>query len=179
VLAEQLASAQDKAARLERAHEVLSIAAEALAEAAAATYRDVAPHLNRALSRALDRATDGRYREVRVAPDLSVVVHGPERAAPVALDDLSYGTRELVHLVQRLELARLLGGEDPPPILLDDVLGHCDAPRRSALAGLIADAATRQQVIVLATTPEAAEALLGSAADVTHVDLSAHTPTLV
>ena len=179
VLAEQLASAQDRAARLERAHEVLSIAADALAEAAAATYRDVAPHLNRALSRALDRATDGRYREVRVAPDLSVVVHGPERAAPVALDDLSFGTRELVHLVQRLELARLLGGEDPPPILLDDVLGHCDAPRRSALAGLIADAATRQQVIVLATTPEAAEALLGSAADVTHVDLSAHTPTLV
>jgi DNA repair exonuclease SbcCD ATPase subunit len=179
VLAEQLASAQDRAARLERAHEVLSIAADALAEAAAATYRDVAPHLNRALSRALDRATDGRYREVRVAPDLSVVVHGPERAAPVALDDLSFGTRELVHLVQRLELARLLGGDDPPPILLDDVLGHCDAPRRSALAGLIADAATRQQVIVLATTPEAAEALLGSTADVTHVDLSAHTPTLV
>jgi hypothetical protein len=34
-------------------------------------------------------------------------------------------------------------------------------------------------VIVLATTPEAAEALLGSAAAVTHVDLSAHTPTLV
>jgi DNA repair exonuclease SbcCD ATPase subunit len=179
VLAEQLASAQDRAARLERAHEVLSIAADALAEAAAATYRDVAPHLNRALSTALDRATDGRYREVRVAPDLSVVVHGPERAAPVALDDLSFGTRELVHLVQRLELARLLGGDDPPPILLDDVLGHCDAPRRTALAGLIADAATRQQVIVLATTPEAAEALLGSASDVTHVDLSAHTPTLV
>jgi uncharacterized protein YhaN len=179
LLAEQLASAEDLAARLERAHEVLSIAADALAEAAAATYRDVAPHLNRALSRALDRATEGRYREVRVAPDLSVVVHGPERAAPVPLDDLSFGTRELVHLVQRLELARLLGGEDPPPILLDDVLGHCDAARRLALAGLIADAATRQQVIVLATTPEAAEALLGSAAEATHIDLSAHTPTLV
>jgi hypothetical protein len=179
VLAEQLATAQDRAARLERAHEVLSIAAEALAEAAAATYRDVAPHLNLALSSALDRATDGRYREVRVAPDLSVVVHGPERAAPVVLDDLSFGTRELVHLVQRLELARLLGGQDPPPILLDDVLGHCDAPRRAALAGLIAEAATRQQVIVLATTPEAAEALLGAAADAIHVDLSAHAPTLV
>ena len=68
VLAEQLACAEDRAARLERAHEVLSIAADALAEAAAATYRDVAPHLNRALSSALDRATDGRYREVRVAP---------------------------------------------------------------------------------------------------------------
>ena len=66
VLAEQLASAEDRAARLERAHEVLSIAADALAEAAAATYRDVAPHLNRALSSALDRATEGRYREVRV-----------------------------------------------------------------------------------------------------------------
>jgi hypothetical protein len=34
-------------------------------------------------------------------------------------------------------------------------------------------------VIVLATTPEAAEALLGAAADATHVDLSAHAPTLV
>jgi DNA repair exonuclease SbcCD ATPase subunit len=179
VLAEQLASARDREARLERAHEVLSIAADALEEAAAETYRDLAPHLNRALSAALDRATDGRYREVRVAPDLSVVVHGPERAAPVALDDLSFGTRELVHLVQRLELARLLGGDDPPPILLDDVLGHCDAPRRAALAGLIADASTRQQVIVLATTPEAAEALLGSTPDAMHVDLSAHTPTLV
>lgn len=179
VLAEQLASAQDRAARLERAHEVLSIAADALAEAAAATYRDVAPHLNLALSSALDRATDGRYREVRVAPDLSVVVHGPERAAPVPLDDLSFGTRELVHLVQRLELARLLGGDDPPPILLDDVLGHSDAQRRVALAALIAEASTRQQVIVLATTPEAAEALLGSTPDATHVDLSTYTPTLV
>jgi hypothetical protein len=59
------------------------------------------------------------------------------------------------------------------------VLGHCDAPRRAALAGLIADASTRQQVIVLATTPEAAEALLGSAPDAMHVDLSAYTPTLV
>jgi DNA repair exonuclease SbcCD ATPase subunit len=179
LLREQLATAQDCAARLERAHEVLSIAADALAEAAAETYRDVAPHLNRALSIGLERATEGRYREARVASDLSIVLHGPERAAPVPLDDLSFGTRELVHLVQRLELARLLGGDDPPPILLDDVLGHCDAPRRNALAGLIADASTRQQVIVLATTPEAAEALLSSTTDATHIDLSAHTSALI
>ncbi len=178
VLREQLASAQDRAERLERAHEVLSIAADALAEAAAETYRDVAPHLNRALSEGLERATAGRYREARVAPDLSVVVHGPERAAPIPLDDLSFGTRELVHLVQRLELARLLGGDDPPPLLLDDVLGHTDVQRRAALAGLIADAATRQQVIVLATTPEAAEALLASAPDAWHVDLSSDVTAL-
>jgi uncharacterized protein YhaN len=176
VLREQLAEAEDKAARLERAHEVLSIAADALAEAAEETYRDVAPHLNRALSEALDRATDGRYREARVAPDLTVVVHGPERAAPVPLDELSFGTRELVHLVQRLELARLLGGDDPPPLLLDDVLGHTDARRRHALASLIADAATRQQVIVLATTPEAAEALLAAGDEVNHVDLTDYIP---
>jgi AAA domain len=178
LLREQLSSAQDRAARLERAHEVLSIAAEALEEAAAETYRDVAPHLNRALSEGLERATGGRYREARVAPDLSVVVHGPERAAPIPLDDLSFGTRELVHLVQRLELARLLGGEDPPPLLLDDVLGHTDQHRRTALAGLIAEAATRQQVIVLATTPEAAEALLASSPDALHVDLSSYVPAL-
>jgi uncharacterized protein YhaN len=158
---------------------VLSIAAEALAEASAETYRDVAPHQNRALSSGLDRATDGRYREARVAADLSIVVHGPERAAPIPLDDLSFGTRELVLLVQRLELARLLAGDDPPPILLDDVLGHCDVQRRTALAGLIADASTRQQVIVLATTPEAAEALLASTPDAMHIDLSEHQSALI
>ena len=179
VLSEQLVAAEDRAARLERAHEVLSIAADALAEASAETYRDVAPHLNRALSSGLDRATDGRYREARVASDLSIVVHGPERAAPIPLDDLSFGTRELVLLVQRLELARLLAGDDPPPILLDDVLGHCDVQRRTALAGLIADAATRQQVIVLATTPEAAEALLASTPDAMHIDLSEHQSALI
>jgi uncharacterized protein YhaN len=175
-LEERLAVAQDRAERLERAHEVLSIAADALAEAAAETYRDVAPHLNRALSDALDRATDGRYREARVAPDLTVTVHGPERAAPVAIDDLSFGTRELVHLVQRLELAKLLGGDDPAPLLLDDVLGHTDPRRRQALAALIADAAAERQVIVLATTPEAADALLAAAPDATFVDLSSTTP---
>ena len=179
LLAEQLASARDRDARLERAHEVLSIAADALAEAAAETYRDVAPTSTvRSPPRSTAPPTAATAR-CASRPTSASSCTGPSAPRP---------SRSTTSASARASSCTSCSGSSShgcsaARIRRRSCWTTCSAtatrPRRSALAGLIADASTRQQVIVLATTPEAAEALLGSAADATHVDLSAHTPTLV
>lgn len=170
-LEEELAQASEDVEGLEDARQILELARTALAQAAEEAYRDVAPRLNRALGRALNRITNGRYRDFFVDQEFHVRVESEEAGGLVDADLLSDGTQDQIYLVERLELVRVLGGDEPLPMLLDDPLVYCDEPRRRALAELLDEMASEQQLIILSTHPDIATLLCSASERCTVINL--------
>jgi len=154
----QLADVHARREQIELTRDAIRIARETLREAAQATHRRVAPHLNEALQRELPRITRGRYAEGAVDEDLAIKLYAPESGALVSIEQLSRGTRDQVALFQRLEIARLL---DPTagraPLLLDDPFAHFDSERLRLGVQLIAEVAERRQVILFTEDAEVIE----------------------
>ncbi len=154
----ELAEVHVRREQIELTRDAIRIARETLREAAQATHRRVAPHLNEALQRELPRITRGRYAEGTVDEDLAIKLYAPESGALVGIEQLSRGTRDQVALIQRLEIARLL---DPTagraPLLLDDPFAHFDSERLRLGVELIAEVAERRQVILFTEDAEVIE----------------------
>jgi DNA repair exonuclease SbcCD ATPase subunit len=155
-LREQLAEARALLERIRHTDAVLKLAEAELAEAMAETYRDFAPRLNDALRSQISRVSRGRYRTVYVDDDLNVRVEAPETGTPIDLGLTSTGTQRLAHLVQRLELVRLLvPAAEPLPVLLDDPFAHLDADRMQDALALLTDLAGERQLIAFTTQADA------------------------
>ena len=167
-LRERLDAADERVARLEHVDRVLRLAETELAEAAAETYRDFAPHLNASLEAGISRLTGGRYRHALVDERLNVRLEAPETGAIVDLDALSAGTQKQAYLVQRLELVRLMcQATQPLPVLLDDPFAHFDRDRLERSLAWLADAARERQIIVFSTEPLVAELAPAGAVSIT------------
>ena len=96
--------------------------------------------------------TDGRYRRVRVDDrTLDIDVYAPEKADWVPVRSLSQGTIDLVFLVARLGLVRLVTGDRRPPLVFDDPFVTFDDARATRALGLLKTIATDFQVIYLTT----------------------------
>jgi recombinational DNA repair ATPase RecF len=148
-LKEHLASLERSIDERELALEAIKTAREALKEAARQAHRNFAPHLQRALQRSLPLFTSNRYRDATIADDLSISVIAPETSSQVPADCLSFGTRDQIYLVQRLEIAKMLvPTTGPVPLLLDEAFAEFDEEReRSAVRLLCREAAQRQVVL--------------------------------
>lgn len=122
----------------------LAVRAEAIAlldGLAQALEARFGPALARYLEQVLPRLTGGRYRRVKVGPDLDVRVFSPDRGDFVRLVELSSGTADQVLLALRLGLARALvaarglaGGHF---LFLDEPLASADATREGAFLSLL------------------------------------------
>ena len=157
-LRERLDAAGERVERLEHIDRVLRLAETELAEAAAETYRDFAPHLNASLETGISRLTGGRYTHAVVDEKLNVRVEAPETGSIVELGTLSTGTQKQAYLVQRLELVRLMcGAGQSLPVLLDDPFAHFDTERLERSLAWLADAAAERQIIVFSTDRLVAE----------------------
>jgi uncharacterized protein YhaN len=98
-------------------------------------------------------ATDGRYRRVRVDDrTLDIEVNAPEKADWVSIDSLSQGTIDLVYLVARLGLVRLITGDRRPPLVFDDPFVTFDNVRATRAVELLKTVAADFQVIYLTTS---------------------------
>src|SRR5439155_1109590 len=101
--------------------------------AAKSVRRAVIPRLKSQLQGQLSPITNGRYRDVRIGEDLALQVRTPDQRTYKDVDNLSLGTRSLIYLLERLALARIIGGNsEPPPLLLDEALVHADRRRLRA-----------------------------------------------
>lgn len=156
---EQLSQERNRAMRLRAAAAAVNTARETLEQSAREAYRQVAPHLKRALERNLPRVTGSRYAEAAVDDQLRIRVVPPETPHSVDVDALSRGTQDQIYFLERLELARLLDRTvDRPPLLLDDPFVHFDAARRRfALELLVEAAADGRQVILFSTDMQLAD----------------------
>ena len=170
---EQLAEVRERVLRLEEAREILRLACDTLAEAAEETYRDIAPRLNEAVGQGLAAVTGGRYNTVYIDPEFTVTVESPKAGRAVEVDVLSGGTQDQIHLIQRVELVRILAGKEPLPILLDDPMLESDPGRREALAEYFAGVGRNHQLILFAADPGTVQLFEDACEQCTVIDLGA------
>jgi uncharacterized protein YhaN len=146
-----------EAAVLDRLGEYLPLRLATLAlTRAARRYRDEhqAPVLGRA-STLFARITGGGYSDIRLAEKDIYAVRGAGPSRSVFQRQMSEGTNDQMYLA--LRLAALEHGHEqqvdgravePLPLILDDGLVHFDDDRTRAMLEVLADVATRMQVIV-------------------------------
>ena len=136
-LEEEIATAREQLQEMEAEAHAYDLAIETLEAAAKSVRRAVIPRLKSQLQGQLAPITNGRYRDVRVGDDLALQIKTQDRTFK-DVDNLSLGTRSLIYLLERVALARIIGGNaEPPPLLLDEALVHADRRRmRAALEEL-------------------------------------------
>ena len=151
--AERLASWQEQLAALQRRQRVYAATLEAIDRAEQATMKTATRYLEAHMVRDLATATDGRYRRVRVDDrTLDIEVHAPERGDWVPVRALSQGTLDLVFLIARLGLVRLVTGDRRPPLVFDDPFVTLDDARAARAVSLLKSLASDFQVIYLTTS---------------------------
>jgi DNA repair exonuclease SbcCD ATPase subunit len=151
--AERLATAQEQLAAFQRRQRVYDVTLQAIDRAERATMKTATRYLEAHMVRDLAAATDGRYRRVRVDDQtLDIEVHAPEKADWVPVTSLSQGTLDLVYLVARLGLVRLITGDRRPPLVFDDPFVTLDEARADHALDLLKVVASDFQVIYLTTS---------------------------
>lgn len=151
--AERLAMWQEQLAALQRRQRVYAATLAAIDRAEQATMKTATRYLEAHMVRDLAPATDGRYRRVRVDDrTLDIEVHAPERGDWVPVGALSQGTLDLVFLIARLGLVRLVTGDRRPPLVFDDPFVTLDDARAARALSLLKALASDFQVIYLTTS---------------------------
>ena len=151
--AERLAMWQEQLAALQRRQRVYDLTLQAIERAEQATMKTATRYLEAHMVRDLATVTDGRYRRVRVDDrTLDIEVHAPEKADWVPVSSLSQGTLDLVYLVARLGLVRLITGDRRPPLVFDDPFVTLDNTRAARAVELLKVVASDFQVIYLTTS---------------------------
>ncbi len=162
--AERLAAWREQLASSLRRQRVFAATLDAIDRAEQATMKTATRYLEAHMVRDLALVTDGRYRRVRVDDKtLDIEVHAPEKDGWVPVSSLSQGTLDIVFLVARLGLVRLVTGDRRPPLVFDDPFVTLDDARAARALGLLKTIASDFQVIYLTTSPrydEAADAVV-------------------
>jgi hypothetical protein len=162
--AERLVTWREQLAAAQRRQRVFALTLAAIDRAEQATMKSATRYLETHMVRDLATVTGGRYRRVRVDDkSLDIEVHAPEKDDWVHVSSLSQGTLDLVYLVARLGLVRLVTGDRRPPLVFDDPFVTLDDARAGRALGLLRAIAADFQVIYLTTSPrydEAADAVV-------------------
>jgi DNA repair exonuclease SbcCD ATPase subunit len=162
--AERLVAWQEQLATAQRRQRVFTITLEAIDRAEQATMKSATRYLEAHMVSDLEAVTAGRYRRVRVDDKtLDIEVHAPEKGDWVPVRSLSQGTLDLVYLVARLGLVRLVTGDRRPPLIFDDPFVTLDDARAARALTLLKGVAADFQVIYMTTSSrydEAADAVV-------------------
>jgi uncharacterized protein YhaN len=151
--AERLVAWQEQLATAQRRQRVFAITLEAIDRAEQATMKSATRYLETHMGSDLAAVTDGRYQRVRVDDKtLDIEVHAPEKDDWVRVTSLSQGTLDLVYLVARLGLVRLVTGDRRPPLIFDDPFVTLDDARAGRALTLLKGIAADFQVIYMTTS---------------------------
>jgi DNA repair protein SbcC/Rad50 len=152
---EEVERAQSEMARCRRLQSTLIAASTFLRNAEDKVNRDLAPVLAAGLRESLPAVTRGRYIDARVKPsDLSVELRDADNEWRDVWR-LSHGTLEQVYLLLRVVLAKwLVTTGESCPLILDDVLVHCDRVRKLAILDTLKTISTSQQVVLFTQEDE-------------------------
>lgn len=105
-LEEKVAEFESAALKIRREIDDRRTACELLQLCSATTREKVGPTLSRYLKCILPRLTEGRYRDVKLDPDLKIQVFADERSDFISAVELSGGTNEALMLGLRLALSQ-------------------------------------------------------------------------
>lgn len=147
---EEIASQRAVLSQLEWYRDALKMASEELAAATQEYQRQFAPKLERLMGGGLSRVSNSRYTAATVNPStLDVSLRSPERHESVSVANLSTGTRDLIYLMLRIAIARLLSsGTESLPLMMDDPLVQFDRGRQERALEFISQLAGDTQVFL-------------------------------
>ena len=118
-------------------HDALSLASEAIKEAAESMRKNVTPRLRARAGEIMSVLTKGKYSDLGITPDFSITVNADGVTRPI--EALSAGTRDAAYLSVRLALISVLYRIGQPPLLLDEVLSQIDDTRAAAVLSMLAE----------------------------------------
>lgn len=147
---EEINQAKTQLQKLEWYGAMLEQAQSQLTEATEEFQKQFAPKLESLINGGLNQITQGRYSDIHVDPkNLMVSVTAPELGRAVSAEYLSTGTHELVYLMLRVSVARLMSrtGEQLP-LLLDDPLVQSDRKRQEQTLAFLGQLTEEMQVFL-------------------------------
>jgi DNA repair exonuclease SbcCD ATPase subunit len=147
---EEIGTTRRKIQQLERLRDALEMARTELEQTAQDFQRQFAPQLELLLREGLSRVTRDRYTDVRIDPGtLAVMLRAPEIGDFVSAQRLSTGTRDIVYLMLRVSIARLMSrSQERLPLLLDDPLVQCDHDRLEQALNFLSRLAEETQILL-------------------------------
>lgn len=147
---EGIAALRGELRHLEWYRDALKLAYDELAEAKQQYQQQFAPRLERLMCDGLARISDSRYTEVAIDPStLAVSLKVPELHELVSVANLSTGTRDLVYLMLRIAIARLLSrSTETQPLMMDDPLVQFDRGRQERALEFLSQLAADTQVFL-------------------------------
>lgn len=148
---EELAAAQAEVRRLERFRAAAQLAREELAAASRRYRQNFQPRLELAVYDGLHAVMPGSFGGVTIDPQtLAVTVRVPGSPESLPVSALSGSTRELIQLLLRLAIARVMGQlVESPLLLLDEPLVQADSQRQQRAFDYLAQQAEGLQIVVL------------------------------
>lgn len=145
----KLDSLNAEKAERQREYDAISIAMEALSAANDTLRQRFSPELNRQAGELFARLTGGEYASLGLTRTLDASATPAGEVLPRSALALSRGTVEQLYLAVRLAVCNLtLGGEDAPPLLLDDALTNFDDRRMEQALALLLELSTQRQVLL-------------------------------
>ncbi|RKY74333.1 hypothetical protein DRQ00_11930, partial [candidate division KSB1 bacterium] len=153
---EEIAEVEMEVRRLLQFRRALECARDTIKQVAETYHRDIAPHLNQAVSEGINHITQGRYREVRIDPTtLSLKLVLPETKTLEASEYLSLGTQEQLYLLLRIAIARLLSESgEKIPLILDDPFVHFDHLRLEQMLNFLTEISAEHQILIFSKERE-------------------------
>ncbi|HHY45184.1 MAG TPA: AAA family ATPase [Firmicutes bacterium] len=128
--------------------EALDLAYNTLSELSKSLRREFAPELNRRVGEIMKRITSGRYRDIRISPDLEISVVHPETGSQVDVSSLSGGTVDQCYFALRVAIAEAITKKDEIPFFLDDSFVQYDDTRLAGALEILASLAKRHQILL-------------------------------
>ena len=103
----------------------------------------------------LQRITGSRLGSLQLGPNFLPKGMVPDAAGvEIELDELCGGEQEQVYIATRLALAEVLFRKQRQLVVLDDALTYTDSGRFARILGILEEAASRFQILVLTCHPE-------------------------
>lgn len=149
VLATEEAGLTEKIARLQAEYDALELAADALREANTQLQTLFSPLISRRAAELMARMTDSAYTGVFFDREMRFSALRSGDLDAHALEYLSEGTRSQLYLAVRLAICELvLPGDDPCPLVLDDVLATFDDRRAKDTLRLLRELSKTRQILL-------------------------------
>ena len=140
---------QERLGELLKQYDAIELASSTLEKAGAELQSRFSPALGKRAAEFFAYLTGGRYDELTVSRDFSVLVRRAGDSVQRGSLYLSAGAADLMYLAVRLAIAELaLPSEEPCPIILDDALAYLDPVRRERVINLLTDIGKTRQVIL-------------------------------
>lgn len=129
------------------------LAGNTLTAAAENLRSNITPNLSTQSGKLLETVTDGRYGEIGIGKDMSLVYTVRDRGADTrSVEYMSAGTKDLAYISLRLALMNFIYRASVPPVILDESFARLDDRRLELTFRLIAEYAQKGYQIILLTT---------------------------